>query len=182
MKFLLAAFVALIPQVASTETLLGTKTISPGISLTFEAAARDTIYPAEQFLDEDQTDVHLEVLANWNQNAPSGFPIGGHVAYLEVDVEIVSEQSGESRSTRLTPHLNLSDGLHYAQNFKLPGDDDETYQLTFSINSPLRGSVGIHSDWLQSYGQKLLEAQIVVFQSVSLMEATRSRREKRTGE
>ena len=178
MKFLLAAFVALIPQVASTETLLGTKTISPGISLTFEAAARDTIYPAEQFLDEDQTDVHLEVLANWNQNAPSGFPIGGHVAYLEVNVEVTNEQSGEYRSTRLTPHLNLSDGLHYAQNFKLPGDDDQTYRLIFSINPPIIGSVGIHSDWLQSFGQKLLETHTVVFQGVSLTEAARSRRTK----
>jgi len=73
MKLLLATFVALMAQTASTETLLGTKTISPGISLTFEAAARDTIFPAEQFLDEDQTDVHLEVLASWNQSAPSGF-------------------------------------------------------------------------------------------------------------
>mgnify|MGYP001349080273 CR=1 FL=1 len=178
MRFFVATFIALIAQTASTETLLGTKTISPGISLTFEAAARDTIYPAEQFLDEDQTDVHLEVLASWNQNAPSGFPIGGHVAYLEVDVEIVNEQSGKSRSTRLTPHLNLSDGLHYAQNLKLPGDDDQTYQLTFSINPPVGGSLGIHSDWLQSFGKKLVETQTVVFQSDSLMEATRSRREK----
>ena len=176
MKFLVATFVALIAQAASTETLLGTATVSPGISLIFEAAARDTIYPTEQFLDEDQTDVHLEVLASWNQNAPSGFPIGGHVAYLEVDVEIVNEQSGKSRSTRLTPHLNLSDGLHYAQNFKLPGKDDQTYQLTFNINPPVGGSLGIHSDWRQSVGEKLVESQTVVFQSVSLMEASRSRR------
>ena len=82
MKFVLAALVTLIAQAASTETLLGTSAIPPGISLTFEVAARDTIYPAGRFLDEDQTDVHLEVLASWNQNAPSGFPIGGHVAYL----------------------------------------------------------------------------------------------------
>ena len=178
MKFVLAAFVILIAQAASTETLLGTAAISPGISLTFEAAARDTIYPAEHFLDEDQTDVHLEVLASWNQRAPSGFPIGGHVAYLEVDVEIVNEQSGESGSTRLTPHLNLSDGLHYAQNFKLPGDDEQTYQLTFIINPPVGGSLGIHSDWAEALGKELLEAQTVVFEGVSLMEAARSRREK----
>ena len=178
MKFVLAAFLTLIAQAASTETLLGTTAISPGISLTFEAAARDTIYPAVRFLNEDQTDVHLEVLASWNQRAPSGFPIGGHVAYLEVDVQIVNEQSGESGSTRLTPHLNLSDGLHYAQNLKLPGDDDQTYQLTFSINPPVGGSLGIHSDWAGSLGKKLLEAQTVVFEGVSLMEAARSRREK----
>ena len=176
MKLFLATFVALMAQTASTETLLGTKTISPGISLTFEAAARDTIFPAEQFLDEDQTDVHLEVLASWDQSAPSGFPIGGHVAYLDVDVEIVNEQSGKSRSTRLTPHLNLSDGLHYAQNVQLPGADDQTYQLTFSISPPVAGSLGIHSDWLQSFGERLLGTQTVVFQSVSLMEAARSRR------
>jgi hypothetical protein len=37
--------------------------------------------------------------------------------------------------------------------------------------------LGIHSDWLQTFGEALLEPQTVVFQSVSLMEAARSRRE-----
>ena len=178
MKHLIVAIAALAAQEASTETLLGTKSISPGISLTFEAAARDAIYPAEQFLHAEQTDVHLEVLAQWNQNAPTGFPTGGHVAYLQVDVEIVNEQSRKSQSIQLTPHLNLSDGLHYAQNVKLPGSDNQTYELTFRITPPARGILGIHSDWLRSFGKELLETQTVVFQSVSLMEATRSRREK----
>ena len=176
MKYLVMAIAALTSQAAYAETLLGTETISPGISLTFEAAARDAIYPPKQFLNEDQSDLHLEVLARWNQDAPANFPIGGHVAYLQVDVEIVNEQSGKSQSIQLTPHLNLSDGLHYAQNVKLPGDDDQTYQLTFSVHPPTGGMLGIHSDWLQSFGEALLESQTVVFQSVSLMEAARSRR------
>ena len=176
MKHLIVAIAALAAQEASTETLLGTAAISPGISLTFEAAPRDAIYPAEQFLNEEQTDVHLEVLARWNQNAPTSFPTGGHVAYLQVAVEIVNEQSGKFQSIQLTPHLNLSDGLHYAQNVKLPGDDDQTYQLTFSVHPPVDGMLGIHSDWLQSFGEALLEPQTVVFQNVSLMEAARSRR------
>ena len=41
MKHLIVAIAALAAQEASTETLLGTAAISPGISLTFEAAARD---------------------------------------------------------------------------------------------------------------------------------------------
>ena len=45
MKYLVMAIAALTSQAAYTETLLGTETISPGISLTFEAAARDAIYP-----------------------------------------------------------------------------------------------------------------------------------------
>ena len=176
MKHLIVAIAVLAAHEASAETLLGTTAISPGISLTFEAAARDFIYPAEQFLDEEQTDVHLEVLARWNQNAPTNFPTGGHVAYLQVAVEIVNEQSGKSQSIQLTPHLNLSDGLHYAQNVKLPGDDDQTYQLTFSVHPPVGEMLGIHSDWLLSFGEALLEPQTVVFQNVSLMEAARSRR------
>ena len=178
MKHIIAVVAALMPQGAYTETLLGTETISPGISLTFEAAARDAIYPTEQFLNEDNADIHLEVLARWNQNAPTSFPTGGHVAYLKVDVEILNEQSGQSQSIQLTPHLNLSDGLHYARNVKLPGDDDQTYQLTFSVHPPVAGILGIHSDWLQSFGEELLEPQTVVFRSASLMEAARSRREK----
>ena len=59
MKHLIAAIAALAAQEASTETLLGTKAISPGISLTFEAAARDAIYPAEQFLHEAVSYTHL---------------------------------------------------------------------------------------------------------------------------
>ncbi len=178
MKYLVMAIAALTSQGACAETLLGTETMPPGISLTFEAAARDAIYPPEQFLNEDQSDLHLEVLARWNQDAPSNFPIGGHVAYLQVDVEIVNEQSRKSQSIQLTPHLNLSDGLHYAQNIKLPGSDDQTYELTFRITPPAQGILGIHSDWLRSFGKELLENQTVVFQSVSLTEATRSRREK----
>ena len=76
----------------------------------------------------------------------------------------MNEQSGKSQSIQLTPHLNLSDGLHYAQNVKLPGDDDQTYQLTFNVHPPVGGMLGIHSDWLQSFGEALLEPQTVVFQ------------------
>ena len=64
------------------ETFLGIKEVNPGISLTFEIAAKDTILPAPFYLPEKDTDIHVEVLAVWSDSAPAGSMVGGFVAYL----------------------------------------------------------------------------------------------------
>ena len=76
---------------ALPEMIIGETTIDPGIHLIFECGIKDNIAPNTVFLTENNTDVHIEMLANWSQNAPKGIALGGHVAYLKVSVLVKNE-------------------------------------------------------------------------------------------
>ena len=95
-------------NISTAEMIIGKENIHPGIDLIFEGAPKDTVHPKNYFRAESATDIHIEMLANWSENAPTGSPLGGFVAYLNVEAFIESE-SGEKTKVRLTPHLNISD-------------------------------------------------------------------------
>ena len=135
--------------------IIGEATIDPGIHLIFECGIKDDIAPYAVFLSESEADVHIEMLANWTENAPKGSTPGGHVAYLIVSLVIKNEITNTSATVNLVPHLNLSDNLHYAQNIKLPGKIDDKYTLKFVIEPPMKGSLGMHYDWRQQVGKML---------------------------
>ena len=59
---------------ALPEMIIGESTMEPGINLIFEGGIKDEVQPGKFYLDENNTDVHLEVLANWSDNAQSGSP------------------------------------------------------------------------------------------------------------
>ena len=40
---------------------------------------------------KNETDVHIEMLANWSENAPKGSIPGGHVPYLKVSLIVINE-------------------------------------------------------------------------------------------
>ncbi len=170
------ALVGLTPAPIFAEKILGSITIEPGIDLTFEAAARDKIVPEKFYLPENKTDVHIEVLATWSDEAPPGATKGGHVAYLEVSASVENDQSKEKLLFELSPHLNLSDNLHYAQNIRLPGKSESTYTLVFWISPPAAGVLGIHADWVEAYGQTISEPKTMTFPSLNLEEVVRARR------
>ena len=140
---------------ALPEMIIGEASIDPGVHLIFEGGIKDDVAPTTVFLAENKTDVHIEMLANWSENAPKGSVLGGHVAYLKVSVLVKNEITNTSTTVILTPHINLSDGFHYAQNIKLPGNIDDKYSLKFSIEPPIYGSLGMHYDWRQQVGQNL---------------------------
>ena len=175
-NYFILALVSLTSAPLLAEKILGSITIEPGIDLTFEAAARDKIVPETFYLPENKTDVHIEVLATWSDEAPPGSIEGGHVAYLEVSALVENDQSKEKMVFELSPHLNLSDNLHYAQNIKLPGNAESTYTLVFEINPPAAGVLGIHADWVEAHGQAISEPTTVTFRSLNLEEVVRSRR------
>lgn len=137
----------------SEEMIIGRESISPGIDIVFEAAPKDTIFPLDSFLSESETNIHIEMLANWSEDAPEGSPVGGFIAYLDV-FAIISNDLGDNLKVNLSPHLNLSDNFHYAQNIKLPGSIDDTYEITFEIYLP-KDTLGIHYDWKNSIGSFL---------------------------
>ena len=135
----------------AAEMIIGRETIAPGINLIFEGAPKDTVLPQEFFLAESATDIHIEMLANWAKDSPNGAPAGGFVAYLKIFATLEAA-SGSKMTAQLTPHLNMSDNLHYAQNIKLPGRIDEFYKVTFEINPPNKSELGIHYDWDKDIG------------------------------
>ena len=137
----------------SEEMIIGKESISPGIDIVFEAAPKDTVFPLDSFLSESETNIHIEMLANWSEDAPEGSPVGGFIAYLNV-FAIISNDLGDNLKVNLSPHLNLSDNFHYAQNIKLPGSIDDTYEITFEIYPP-KDTLGIHYDWKNSIGSFL---------------------------
>ena len=48
--------------VSSEELIFGKESLSNGINIIFEAAPKDTIFPNKYFLDENSTDIHIEML------------------------------------------------------------------------------------------------------------------------
>ena len=177
-KSLLALFLALTAMDlrALPEMVIGESSMDPGIILIFEGGIKDDIQPAKYYLEEKSTDVHLEVLANWSETAPSGSPLGGHVAYLEVTAEIINEQTKESSSVELTPHLNMSDNLHYAQNVRLPGKVNETYTVIFKISEPKSGNMGMHFDWRNQVAKTLTPGGRFEFNNLDFEEIALSTR------
>ena len=177
-KSLFALFLALTAMDlrALPEMVIGESSMDPGIILIFEGGIKDDIQPAKYYLEEKSTDVHLEVLANWSETAPSGSPLGGHVAYLDVTAEIINEQTKESSSVELTPHLNMSDNLHYAQNVRLPGKVNETYTVIFKISEPKSGNMGMHFDWRNQVAKTLTPGGRFEFNNLDFEEIALSTR------
>ena len=162
-------------DVFAEEMIFGEETIAPGFTIVFEAAPKDAIFPKNYFLDESSTDVHIEMLINWSDKSPAGSPVGGFIPYLDVTAKI-ENMDGNSKIVKLTPHINIVDNFHYAQNVKLPGSIDEMYKVTIEINPPSDGELGIHYDWKEKYGY-LLDQKVFTYTNLSFKDiALKSRR------
>ena len=157
------------------EMIISKEEISPGITLVFEAAIKDDVYPSAKFGSEKDSDIHIEVLANWNESAPSGAPLGGFVAYLDISVEITNQITSEMKSTKLLPHLNMSDNLHYALNIKLPGKREDIYMVKFIIEPPI-GELGLHLDWREEVGDYLSQNYFFEYPNLDFTEIANSTR------
>ena len=173
-QFLQLVFIFFCINVLAEEMIIGSETIDPGIKIVFEAAPKDTVFPEKFYLPESKTDIHIEMLANWSEDNLVSVPSGGFVAYLKVKA-IVANEKGAIIETDLTPHLNLVDNLHYAQNIKLPGGIEDFYDVTFIIKPPDSKSFGIHYDWNEKYGV-LLEKQTFIYKDLSFEEIANTTR------
>ena len=158
------------------EMVIGEETVSPGINLIFEGAIKDDVSPAYKFGKESTSDIHLEVLSTWNENAPRGSTKGGFVAYLEVSAKILNENNGSYKNIRLLPHINMSDNLHYALNTKLPGKRDDLYTVIFTIKPPKPGDLGMHFDWREEVDSFLIKEHTFIYKNLdffTIAEASR---------
>ena len=162
-------------QITAEEMIIGKETVYPGIDLIFEGAPKDSVYPAKQYLKESDTDIHIEMLANWAENNKFGAPAGGFIAYLQVDATIKNQTTQATQKTQLTPHINIIDNFHYAQNIKLPGKSDDLYTVTFTIKPPKDSDLGIHHDWYHKVG-KVLEQSAYTYKDLLFDEVSRKLR------
>ena len=158
------------------EMVIGEVSTKPGISLIFEGAIKDDVQPSQAFGLESESDIHIEVVATWNEAAPRGAVVGGFVPYLDITAVIKNQDSAEEIVVRLDPHLNMSDNFHYARNTKLPGAKDGVYTVTFSVSGPEAADVGIHYDWREEVGEKLFDGGIFKFTDLDFLDIAESRR------
>lgn len=180
MRKTILGFILSLPLFAAAadlpEMIIGEVNTKPGISLTFEGAIKDDVQPSQVFGLESESDIHIEVVATWNESAPRGAMVGGFVPYLEITAVIKNQDSAEEILVRLDPHLNMSDNFHYARNTKLPGARDDVYTVTFSVNGPKPSMVGMHYDWRVEVGDKLLDGGIFEFTDLVFSKIAGSRR------
>tara|TARA_Y100001970_G_scaffold5642_1_gene6345 strand:+ start:1049 stop:1597 length:549 start_codon:yes stop_codon:yes gene_type:complete len=153
--------------ILSYEMIIGEEKISPGIDITFEAAIKDEIKPKKYFLDQDATDVHLEVLINWNKDAPEGSPEGGFIPYLKVKAVITNLRNNIKEEFLLTPHINLVDNYHYASNIKLSGKISDNYNIEFFISPPGEGELGYHYDWVNRVNYPIIQPFSYLFKNLN---------------
>lgn len=158
------------------EMILGEETIPPGINLIFEGAIKDDVFPSSQFGTEEDSDIHLEVLANWNDKAPRGAPENGFVAYLKINAKITNQKTQQIKSIELLPHINMSDNLHYALNTSLPGNRSDNYNVVFIVQPPEAGELGLHFDWREEVGSYLSKVYKFEYKNLNFLEIANSKR------
>tara|TARA_B100000579_G_scaffold416571_1_gene412275 strand:- start:552 stop:1121 length:570 start_codon:yes stop_codon:yes gene_type:complete len=142
----------------SLELVIGEERIEPGIIAIFEGAIKDHIKPESLHLEEALTQVHIEARVNWDeQKIPAGAPGGGYVPYLHITALVTNQNTGLRTFIDLLPHLNLIDNFHYARNISLPGSPEDLYTVRFNIVPPADVELGLHKDWVDTFGKGLFQ-------------------------
>jgi uncharacterized protein involved in high-affinity Fe2+ transport len=125
---------------------------------------------SRKVLSEKETDIHIEALVNWNDNIEiSGQLPDAFIPYLIILSEITNENTDEKRTIELTPHINLSDGFHYAQNIKLPGLRSDTYKVKFTVSIDEK-KLTYHHDWKKLYSYPLFNEQVFSYVNLDFKE------------
>lgn len=171
---LLAIFVVYpVSYVYSAEQIISEEKLGEQITITFEAAPKDTVFNISiNQLTEQETDIHIEALVNWNEDTQiEGQLAKGFIPYVNIISEIINENSGQKKIVELTPHINLSDGFHYAKNIKLPGLRADKYKLKFII-TPDDKALSYHMDWKEKYPYPIFEKKVFEYSNLDFKETS----------
>ena len=169
--------ILLFKNIYSQELVIGEEKLKPGISVVFEGAIKDKIYPTKLNLEVDNTDVHIEARINWdNSNRPKGSPAGGFIPYLIVKAKITNRKTQRNILVDLIPHINLNDNFHYARNISLPGDIDNFYNIEFTIKPPEKFNLSFHLDWSKKYGNQLIDEFNFKYNNINFYEVAKAKR------
>ncbi len=161
----------------SAEQIISQEKLSNNISITFEAAPKDTLFnDSIKQLSENETDIHIEALVNWNDGTQiEGQLAKGFIPYVNISSEIINENSGQKKIINLTPHINLSDGFHYAKNIKLPGLRTDKYKLIFTI-APDNKALTYHMDWREKYPYPIFDKKVFEYSGLDFKETSEATR------
>jgi len=161
----------------ATELVIAEERVEPGIVFIFEGAIKDHIMPMAMHLSENQTNIHIEARVNWDtKNIPDGTPVGGFVPYLHMTAMVTNEKTGLKTFIDLVPHINLIDNFHYARNISLPGSVDDLYSVEFNILPPTHIDLSLHKDWMDNYGNSLMEGCKFSYKNVDFSEIAKASR------
>jgi|TARA_B110000240_G_scaffold198181_1_gene257060 uncharacterized protein involved in high-affinity Fe2+ transport len=159
------------------ELVIGEERLEPGIVFIFEGAIKDDIMPGMMHLSEKETNIHIEARVNWDvKDVPAGTPTGGFIPYLHISAKLINEKTGFSTFIDLVPHINLIDNFHYARNISLPGLITDTYTVRFNIVRPTGIDLALHKDWLDTYGESLINNNSFVYKGVDFEEVAKANR------
>ena len=162
---------------SAIELIIGEERTEPGIIFIFEGAIKDTIYPAPLHLPEKKTDVHIEARVNWDaKNIPKGAVVNGFIPYLDIVAVVTNVQTKAVVFADLLPHLNLVDNFHYARNIALPGKRSDKYDVTFTVLPPRGKDLGLHKDWVNSHGKRLLKKQVFNYKNIDFNKIAKATR------
>ena len=166
-------------QSAMPELVIGKERLNPGIIFVFEGAIKDHVMPESLHLSENETNVHIEARVNWDTNdIPKGSVPNGFIPYLHINTKIINQSTGLSTFVDLLPHINLIDNFHYARNISLPGNSSDLYTVKFNILPPTNLELSFHNDWLEIYGEKLLNKSSFVYKNVDFFEIVKATRKR----
>ena len=170
---ILGLFLSLSSYVNAEELIIGKGSLNKDINVIFEAAPKDTLHNnSRKVLSEKETDIHIEALVNWNNNIEiSGQLPNAFIPYLIILSEITNENTDEKSTIELTPHINLSDGFHYAQNIKLPGLRSDTYKVKFTVSIDEK-KLTYHHDWKKLYSYPLFNEQVFSYDNLDFKEVS----------
>ena len=161
----------------SQELIIGEERVDPGIILIFEGAIKDEVFPKSNNLNVNDTNIHIEARVNWDtKNIPDGTPAGGFVPYLHMTAMVTNEKTGLKTFIDLVPHINLIDNFHYARNISLPGSVDDLYSVEFNILPPTHIDLSLHKDWMDNYGNSLMEGCKFSYKNVDFSEIAKASR------
>ena len=163
--------------VYSAEQIISVEELSENIIVTFEAAPKDTVFnDSIRQLSEKETDIHIEALVNWSDDTQiEGQLAKGFIPYVSITSEIINENSGQKKVIKLTPHVNLSDGFHYAKNIKLPGLRTDKYKLKFTIK-PNGEALTYHMDWKEKYPYPIFKRKVFEYSNLDFKETSEATR------
>ncbi len=174
---LLALLIYPVSAVYSEEQIIAVEKLSEEITITFEAAPKDTLFnDSEKQLSEKDTDIHIEALVNWHEDISiEGQNPGGFIPYVNITTEIINENTNQKKIIELSPHVNLSDGFHYAKNIKLPGLRVDKYKIIFTI-IPDDKSLTYHMDWKEKYSYPIFSKKIFEYSNLDFQIISESSR------
>ena len=175
---LAVGFMMQMSPVQAQEKVFGEEVLGPGVKITFLVAPSGDVEPEPQHLPESRSDLHVEVLAGWTEEASDevGAPAGGFVPYLHLFATVENEKTGEVKKASLVPHVNQTDNVHYARNIALPGAADDPYTVVFEVHPPQQLELATHRDWRMAYGNRLFPPATVTYKNLQLEEIVRTTR------